>query len=139
MLRGRLPEPNVPKADLCAIKAPQLSPDSQLAIAEDNRGNVRAIATDTGTASWEASLPSYSTALQLSPDGQLAIGGDAGGNVGAIGTDSLGPMDFTETFCNAVHLHESNLTSLRRDFHVNLFPSLLFARAGMTSEDAGAS
>ena len=51
VLRGRLLEQNVPKADLCAIKALQLSPDGQLAIAEDNGGNVRAIATDTGTAS----------------------------------------------------------------------------------------
>ena len=87
MLWGRLPEPNVPKADLCAIKALQLSRDGQLAIAEDNRGNVGAIATDTGAASWEANLPSYITALQLSPDGQLAIGGDVGGNVRAIADD----------------------------------------------------
>ena len=62
VLRGCLPEPNVPKADLCAIKALQLSPDGHLAIAEDNRGNVRDIATDTGTASWEARITARTSA-----------------------------------------------------------------------------
>ena len=66
----------------------QLSLDGQVAIAGDFNGNVRAIATDTGAAAWEAKLPNLISTFQLSPDGHLAIAGESNGNVRAFAADT---------------------------------------------------
>ena len=62
----------------------QLAPDGQLAITGDGCGNIRAIATDTGAASWEATLPSKIGALHLTPDARQDIAGDVKGNARVI-------------------------------------------------------